>query len=285
MYDFDADVPAYGDALDQLRQAVRRAVWTSIQAEGRDAGERRFWSSVLLTRIVTTSHSLLALCPTTKEANSAENWDFATIASITRNLFEAATFFRYFTAPVEGDEWRARLNLMQLNDCTHRIKVFNHFADVENAARGGELAEDLRKRLESNTYFQKLDSGLQKTLLTGNRPSIYTLREMVEAVGADPRIWGVFEFYSSQTHTLPMSFYRMHEHGRTGVANPIEALYIAHAMAFSAGLVNNLCDTFEADFADLVEFKPLPLSPKTTQEKSKVFLNRAQRRAAKKGRG
>lgn len=289
MFDVNKELSKYGDSLARFELAVRGAIWASIQGASKNGGERRFWSSVLLTRLSTISRSLLLLCPKPTKTGMEGNWDFASIASLARNLFEGAAFFHYFTERVEGDEWRTRLNLMQLNDATHRVRMFTLFEDSKEATAGQAAADDLRARLQGNPYFQALDLKLQKQLLQGHRPSIFTLRENVEKITDDPRIWGFFEFLSSHTHTLPLSFYRMADQDRTGVKSDIESMYIAMAMDLAEDILKEVTRNFQDDFADLVSFTTAPTDIAiedllTAAQPPSPLLNRAQRRAQQKRR-
>jgi len=289
MYDFNKQLSEYGDSLARLELAVRGAIWTSIQATSKNGGDRRFWSSVLLTRLATISRSLLVLCPKPTKTGMEGNWDFASIASLARNLFEGAAFFHYFTERVEAEEWRARLNLMQLNDATHRVRMFELFDNNAEAAAGQAAADKLKTKLQENIYFQTLDPRLQKQLLQGHRPSIFNLRENIEKLSVDPKIWGIFELLSSHTHTLPLSFYRMVDQGRTGVENYTDSMYIAMAMDLAEEILKGIVKSFQADFADLVTFTPPPVDIAiddllTATNPPSPPLNRAQRRAVQKRR-
>jgi hypothetical protein len=57
----DLDYPA---TRLRLKQALADAILASNKARGRDAGERRFWSSVLLVCMVCSNFALIASNPT-----------------------------------------------------------------------------------------------------------------------------------------------------------------------------------------------------------------------------
>jgi hypothetical protein len=275
----------YESLRQSLETAVRDAAWSSMQAAGRKAGPRRYWSSTVFTRFCTHARSLLSLCPPTID-NPVSNWDFAAVASLTRNLFEAYLLLRYFCEPTDGEEWSARLNLMQLSDCVSRMKVFEQLQDHQASVAFLPHAVELRGRLETNSYFQSLDPSLQKRLLQGHRPSIFTNRELADKFGVEAKVWGYFELLSSHAHTLPLSFYRTAEQRRTGVANEVDVTYIASAMEFDRDLTQNARGAFEEDFADTVKFKSTSQSIEALLMDQlgnpSTVMNRAQRRVASK---
>src|SRR5450759_395863 len=104
----------YQSSLDRFTDAVEKAIVSSHAGTGLDAGERRFWGSVLFTRLCTISVSILWLSPRSKVNAAGKHWDFGSVASMARNLFECALQFYYLGVDsVSDDEWYARLKVMQ----------------------------------------------------------------------------------------------------------------------------------------------------------------------------
>jgi hypothetical protein len=175
-----------------------------------------------------------------------------------KHALEACLFFRYFSTEVGDEEWRARLNIMQLCDCTLRIKMFQQFKNLEQVQGFEPQAADLRKKIRENPYFQSLESKLQTQLLGGFRPSIFSLRQLSEMYQPDQRVWGLYELLSNHTHSQPLSFYRTVEQKRTGVESGIERSYIALSLHMSAEELKHCLDSYESDFAKLVQLKEPP---------------------------
>jgi len=251
----------YIQSLRRLKRCWGDAISTSDQARAIHAGERRYWSSILLVRVCLTTRSLMRLCPDLDFPDPIMHWDFASAASITRNLFECGMFFLYFTKPVEPEEWRTRLNLMQLRDCTERMEMFRAFgADAQ--VRGFEdQASDLKKRLSENSYFQSLDAKFQKQLLQGKRASLFTLRELATEFIQDEGVWWVYQALSSNIHSQPFSFYRTADHNRIGVENDVDKTYITMAMNFASDLIEQIVAAYRADFNDLINSSPIGTAP------------------------
>ena len=279
----------YDTTYRRLTDARRDAMWSSMQGAGKQAGERRFWCSALFTKLSLMARSFQLLCPP-KATEILGNWDFASVASLARNLFEGYLIFRYFSEPVEGEEWRARLNIMQLTDCKSRMSMFSQFGEERETIKGFEVQfADLVSRIEGNSYFSTLDPKIQRQLLQGHRQTIFTIRELSIRAEVDKKVWGYFELLSSHTHTHPMSFYRSAEHGRTGVANEVERVYIATAMEFVTDLLQRATTVFEKDFSNLVTFKSTNLTPEQLLKSRMTStllsqMNRSQRRAIEKSK-
>jgi hypothetical protein len=250
----------YQAALNRFTNAVESAIVSSHKAAGIDAGPRRFWGSVLFTRVCTISVSILWLCPRSKVNTDGTHWDFGSIASLARNLFECALQLFYLAIePLSEDEWLARLKVMQLHDCLERFRMFRAFDPNDPQLKMfEEQANELRAILEKNLYFVTLSEKLQKNLLKGERSSIITQDEILQRMGEfDEGTRGYYRFLSSHAHSFPLGFYRMAEHNRgRGEENLVEKGYIGSTLEFCAGVVEKSNECFQKSFVDIVKFVP-----------------------------
>ncbi len=250
----------YHSGLGQFTDALEQAIVSSHAVTAIDAGQRRFWASVLFTRLCTVSVSILWLCPRSKVNPDGTHWDFSSIPSLTRNLFECSLLFHYLAIEeIPEDEWLARLKVMQLHDCMERFRMFTAFGHDEQQLEGFELqAVELRGALESNQYFANLPVALRKKLLKGERPSILTQDAILERMGQfHPSTRGYYRLLSSHSHSFPLAFYRMAEQDRgRGEENVAEKGYIAYALEFCAGVLEASIGGLQKTFADIVAFAP-----------------------------
>ncbi|CAN5657147.1 hypothetical protein BH10CYA1_BH10CYA1_55930 [soil metagenome] len=136
----------YEVAVRKFTTLIERAIADSHATTSLQAGERRRWGSVLFTRICTSSVSTLCLCPGSKANPDGIHWDFASIASLVRNIYECALSFFYLAVEkVSEDEWSCRLKVMQLHDCMARFRMFHAFDPADEQLSGFESqAIDLR---------------------------------------------------------------------------------------------------------------------------------------------
>jgi hypothetical protein len=250
--------------LWRLTKEVDQALTVS-HATGRiDGGERLYWASVLYLRLCTFSVSILSLSPGSNANPNGAHWDFASIATLARNLFECALTFRYLAVEkVDDDEWRARLNVMQLHDCMSRHRMFRDF-DPGDAQLRGFLAQalDLKTRLATNPYFQSLPNKFRQKLLTGEHASILIQDEILQRMGAESSVWrGIYRFLSSQAHSFPLAYYRMAEHGRGhGFENYVDKGYMGGALDTCANILSTCTDAMRALFEGKVTFPAKPLN-------------------------
>lgn len=144
----------YQEELAKFSKILLKSMWASKKAQNMNAGERRYWGSVLFTRLVIIGTSILSLCPESELCNTL-SWDFGSVASLVRNLHECSLMFFYLSIdPISADEWRARLNVMQLHDNSERYKMFGDLSpDSQDSSLYTLHDTDLKKRLLANPFF------------------------------------------------------------------------------------------------------------------------------------
>jgi hypothetical protein len=182
-------------------------------------------------------------------------WDFCSFGTLVRSLFEVLLFFRYFTEQCSDAEWLAKLNLMQLNDCTERIRYFTTTEDDEEV-KGFQLEQEvLIRKLEANPVIQAIEAKQRKQLLYGWRPSILTQREIATKFNIPEKMWSHFQFLSSYTHSLPMSFYRTSDHKRDGTHNDVDRGYFAVTLSWIMEILKESTDFYEHDIQSAKDSK------------------------------
>lgn len=249
----------YSSALRDFSTVVEQAIATSHAIANRRVDERRALASVLFTRLCVLSVSITSLCPGSKLNPCGRHWDFSAVASLNRNLFEGALLLFYFAFDEVGDvEWEARLKVMQLHDCLSRLHMFRDLGNNDEELPAFEKqAEELRAVLMKNAHFMNLESSRRKKLLNGGQTAILTLHEIFEKSGGDwTGHWGLYRFWSAQTHSFPLGYYRSVEQGRgRGVENDAEKAYIGGALAVSVHTVKACTDKIQHLFSGIANFK------------------------------
>src|SRR5579863_4924692 len=179
----------YTAALERFTKALEQAIVTSQTCASTDARHRRYWASVLFTRICTSGVSMLWLSPGSPVNRNGLAWDFGAIASLTRNMFECSlTFFYIGIEAISDDESRMRLLVMQIHDCMGRLRMFRDFDPVDTQLPQFEAqADELRKELSANSSFVLLPEKQRKHLLKGEQPCALTQDEILQRMGAFDR--------------------------------------------------------------------------------------------------
>jgi hypothetical protein len=196
----------YLNTLNRFRKSTEEARWTLFQAQGLAGGERRYWSSVLLIRTCLISESIEHLCPDKNNPAAAKQWDFSSIASLSRNLFEAVAFFNYISTPVSPEIFTFRILLMEYNDCMNRLRIFRQLGMHDQVMRGESEAAAFQSELNNDNHFMTLDPYQQKRAMTGLYPTMFSLREMAGPAGQKAETWGLYDYLSTHSHTHPVSF-------------------------------------------------------------------------------
>jgi hypothetical protein len=252
----------YFRSLNVLDNVVRECMHLSRDYVMPSPTSRHFYASVLFTTLITRAVSLLNLAPhSTWSQKLIEHWDYASTAVIARTMLEIRLAFYYLCIDeCEQSEWECRWNIFNLHDCMARIRLFDAMQNVEQVSAFEVHAEDLRNRLRENQFFLTLQSGQQKSLLTGRTAYIHALEDIGEKAGIEKdQFRYLYVLLSSHVHGLPMSFYRIgtpdQERGR-GLPSPVEESYTSLCLSIASSLLTGTRDEFRALFSEFIAAKP-----------------------------
>lgn len=244
----------YRAALRGFDAAVCDALAVGQAISGRMASHRIGFGTHISTRITGHAQAMVRAAPLSRWARSDFNsWDFCALAGHARAIIEGLLLFHYLTDEPESDEeWSARINVMNLNDCTRRIQVLGGFGLTEEVAGLEVQAEELREKLKANAWFVSLKEPLRKKLLTGNWPTIQSRDEQLEKLGWDrEQFYSMWNMLSQYTHVLPFSIYRTEPDGRgTGLLNDTDLSYCYMVLVVCTGFMTELTDKLIEWFPD-----------------------------------
>jgi hypothetical protein len=225
----------YKDGMKKFTAIVKRLFESSIAATNLDAGQQRYWASIILTRTCSLSASVLWVCPGSVLNQRSLTWDFESVAALCRSIFEAILMLFYFLEQVSEDEWKLRIKLVHLADCTERIRLFHSINSFDNLARSVPTAVSLRAQIEANPAFQSLPTRVQKELRTGSKATLFGKGEIIKRANGDPeQALDFYRFISNYVHCLPLGFHRTAMHNRIGTENDVDKTYMGMTLDFTA---------------------------------------------------
>ena len=201
---------------------------------------QHYWASVLFTRMVVTATSIQLLTP---DLRPDAHWDFSAVASITRNLAECYLFFFFLCADdVPQVERDARVILLNLHDNASRRKLFGELNEPdctdEDLVANTDVQNDLINKFKTNAYLSNLPPKQQREMIRGERTP-FVQDDMIERAKMDKRDFRfLYRLFSNHTHTGPIAFYRMAEHGRgQGFRNTTDTVYMTIALTSAGDLI------------------------------------------------
>jgi len=251
----------YFERLYALDSALYSCIEVSQRYEGiLSPTGRHFYASVLFTSMCTRSVSLAIVSPYSRWAKRVvENWDYSSIAVMTRSIFEVRIAFFYLCIDeCEKDEWDCRWNLFNLHDCQSRTRLFESIeADKQDMVGFEKQSEELRQRLLSNNFFMSLPEKQRNRFIKGGDAYLYALEDISEKAGVDKQTFKwLYRLLSSHVHGLPMSFYHMGyvERGR-GVYSKTEERYTSLCLSFCVSLLVHSRDEMESLFKEVSKDK------------------------------
>ena len=247
----------YISMLRKFEKTTQYATIKSRKNSGKNACQSLWWTSLLFTRAIILSKSILTLCPKSIYNPNGISWDFTSIATITRSLSELSIQFYYIcTEDISEEEWNLRLKIMQLYDNDSRDQMFmNINSQDHDADYYKNNMNELIIEITSNNFYKSLSKELQnqcikeKKTLFGYQNRNTILAKMCASTDSLSKFHGLYKFLSSNAHSSPLSYYRMVEQGRTGLENNIDKGYITHiALDFANSILEDITKGFEQLF-------------------------------------
>ena len=158
---------------------------------------RRGWANVLLFRLSLIGTSMLRLTDTDNDSGPETHLEFyvldhCSIAALGSALVEAAVMFAYLSdLNISEEEWRVRMDIIELHDLTARRRLTKHLDDmkIDEAEDDPELRgrkEELKSLVAASSVFRLVSDGKrQKDILDGKEVFLGGLRSVVREAGLD----------------------------------------------------------------------------------------------------
>jgi hypothetical protein len=247
----------YWTVLPKYIAAVEHAISLSQRIARHPPGSpRQYWASVLFTRLCSAAKSILHACPGSPANSDETHWDFSSLAPLIRILVQNGLLLFYLGTEVVGDdESRARVLIMELQDCKERLRLFQNLrASLEKSRCFVEGADNIRAELSANPYFSRLPVRQRKSLLKGERASILTEDQILDRLGIlDQQGRAFFSFISSHADVSPLAYSRTGNNNRgTGEKNDADERYMATALDLARDFILRADTDMKALFQEVL---------------------------------
>jgi hypothetical protein len=196
-------------------------------------GNQLVFASILFTRICVSAKSIECLLP---DCRPKEHWDFSAVASLTRNLAEAYLWYFWLCEDEVFPDVRAgRFILLYCHDNGSRGRLLPESSPPQAKE---VVTADLEARFDANPYLRTYSERARREALKGHKTP-FVQDDVVERMGVNKEDFRFFyRFFSQHTHTGPISFFRVMEHGRgTGVETTLEKSYMIMAIMFACSVL------------------------------------------------
>lgn len=243
----------YTQIYKSYSSIVKKCVLTSQKYAGIPApSNQHFYAAILFTKLCTISNSIQKLSPLPDLLGENAHWDYASVASLTRNLIECyLTLFYLSIQKCSKDESEARLLLMNLHDHISREKMFKSVEDDKRKEIASRISNEVTSSLKNNLWFRALSDKQQKHYLKGHNAYFKKQDEIVEASGEDLKTFRfIYRFLSNNTHSFPMGFYRMRDGSRGNrLESEIEISYTSSCLQWAEAYLNKANKEFKELFS------------------------------------
>ena len=272
------DQSAYQAALDKLDNAVCDAIAVSQASANRMASPNWVHATKVFARLCSAGMAMIRAAPLSRWVRSDfENWDFGAVAGHACSLLDGCLLFFYLVKPAKSDaELQARIEVMNISDCSRRIDLHKNISCLADVAGFEKQRSEIQQRLKSNDYFVTLPNLLQDQCLNGNLLMIDSRDQTLDALGFPKNQFdALYDLWTQYLHILPLSFYRMEPNGRgTGLENETDRTYAIQAFEICAAILSDATDRMVEKFPDAADSRkgikskfrpgPVPNCPPTS---------------------
>lgn len=265
MSDYESEVVGifslqdYEELLNKFDSSVCNAIAVSQQSGNRYVDAYIGYSASIFTRICVHAQSLMRAVPMSRWVKSDfHNWDFSCIAPHVRAIMDGYLLFSYLSeTPASEEQWKAKLWVMHLNDCTKRIKLMSGAGHQEQVDFYNEEKIRIQGILNENEYFSSIAPSIRKKCLNGSFLMIDSRDELLEKNGFDKVNFDItYDIFSHYVHVLPISYYRMEANGRgTGVFNATDLNYMSLGLSMAGEYVDKATQKMVSFFPDVDVFR------------------------------
>ena len=224
---------AFEDEMGKFKDIlIRSKAISMVIGSGRELAMGLAWATWVFTRMCVIGDSIVLVSKykNLQYQTKVFTLDCYSIANMARAVIKSSIMLHYLAEPNENeDEWLIKKRELDLHDCTSRYRMFKNINSAkhddeqntklktfsaEQAAGFKALIAELRLKLKSHHLFGRYSKEQKERLLSGQEIYIGGLRSAVRKAGWDvDEFDSVYVYLSSQSHTSPMSFYRIDDHG------------------------------------------------------------------------
>ena len=197
----------FREQMDRLGTLGGFANHVSVALTGLPTSTSGKLASMVFAKCCTHARSIGAI------ALQSSMFDHHSIMAIARMIMEASTMIAYLLDPVSEDEWTFRHNLLKLHDTVARLKLMRGFGMPADDLRSGR--DELKAQIEEDPIFLKLPEERRKRVASGEEMFAVGMRSVATKIMGwdEAQFGGVYAYFSAHTHSAPMSYTRMAEHG------------------------------------------------------------------------
>lgn len=178
------------------------------------------------------------------EKKERHQFDFSTLAALSRNLIELSHVYDYFCKDrLSKDELEFRMNLFEIHSSEETKKVFERLGFSEDFVQEIILYSRFVSECElsKNRYFNNLDEKVRNRLKKGNTP-FYPDRLERANHQLDQRIEsGLYKLFSNNIHSFQLGIQPQRYHTNKGPLSLVSLLFLSMeaAIVYFSSILNS----------------------------------------------
>ena len=245
------EIETYESSYKKFKKCIDNAVKISEASGDIQCNFNVGFSHNLYTKLLMNCIGIFRLCPNQND----DFWDFFSISTLTRSLFENYATFHYMNENsnnFQQEDFKFKLALYHW-DCEKYAfyKELNDSQEIQNELEEFERELPNRaKEIENHPFFPFIPKDKKKKVLQGKSFMLKGNYEILKGIdfGNTP-IPAMYRFYSNYTHSTAFSTMTISNERGRGIRNEAEVGHITYALEFSTLLLSKATK-------DLIELLP-----------------------------
>ncbi len=235
------DKKTYFDVLKKFETTAKKSCSVSENLGDIPTTERIDFAHKLYTKFLMTSLGILRLCPYNSAMPLSHRfWDFFSIASLTRSLFENYAVFRYMALEnCSDEEYDFRLQLAIFHWDNEKYQLYKELDWTAEILKEFEDGLPLRaERLKRHPFFSTISKEKRNKLVQGKVFLLKSYYDILKEVDFEQLpVAAMYRFYSNYTHSTAFSVMTMDNERGRGLENEAEIGHITYALEFANHLL------------------------------------------------
>lgn len=213
----------YLSTLQELDSLISCAIELSVSIAKLEGDSRKQLASIIFAKIILCALSIRKLLPNSATIPGPEVrgakikrdmfCDVSSTASLCRNLIEASNRLYYIgVEQLSSAEARMRLTISEYHAVSGQISIFKYLLEPGPALDELESERsELKKRLEEDSEFQKLENKVKKDIFGGRMGEHLSQAQIAERRGRNIAAFRAdYKYLSSHIHSDSLSFGIIH---------------------------------------------------------------------------
>jgi len=200
----------YLNTLADLEHITATAMTLSLETHDREVESwRKQYCSYIFTKLIMHAQAILLVRPNLErqlDKYESDIWDISSLAALTRAIVDSYYVFFYLGLDqANEDELEFRFYLWNYHSEKQRFDMLKKIKSLDPSMEELENeVKDLKNKVIQNTFYQSLDSKIQRKIRKGEIGILYSNSELSDRLGINSDYYkAIYNDLSAHIHGYP----------------------------------------------------------------------------------